>query len=101
MSEFAVQAEGLTKFYGSQRGLEDLTLEVPAGEVATAPAVDGDALVEPVAEELALAEPDADGLAEADSTGPDSDGDGDGQWLFDGDGVGLGPVAGQVWVMLK
>jgi ABC-2 type transport system ATP-binding protein len=33
MSEFAVQAEGLTKFYGSQRGLEDLTLEVPAGEV--------------------------------------------------------------------
>ncbi|MEV4514201.1 ABC transporter ATP-binding protein [Dactylosporangium sp. NPDC049525] len=28
-----VQADGLTKFYGSQRGLEDLTLTVEAGEV--------------------------------------------------------------------
>jgi ABC-2 type transport system ATP-binding protein len=29
----AVQADGLTKFYGAQRGLEDLTLTVEAGEV--------------------------------------------------------------------
>ena len=32
MSE-VVEAEGLTKFYGPHRGLEDLTLSVTAGEV--------------------------------------------------------------------
>ena len=29
----AVRAEGLTKFYGARRGLEDLDLEVERGEV--------------------------------------------------------------------
>ncbi|NUT34363.1 MAG: ABC transporter ATP-binding protein [Hamadaea sp.] len=32
-SDIAVLAEGLTKFYGSRRGIEDLTLEVRGGEV--------------------------------------------------------------------
>jgi ABC-2 type transport system ATP-binding protein len=31
--DVAVRARGLTKFYGRQRGIEDLDLEVPAGEV--------------------------------------------------------------------
>lgn len=29
----ALQLQGLTKFYGQQRGIEDLTLDVPVGEV--------------------------------------------------------------------
>jgi ABC-2 type transport system ATP-binding protein len=32
-SDTAVLAEGLTKFYGTRRGIEDLTLEVKTGEV--------------------------------------------------------------------
>ncbi|NJP35511.1 ABC transporter ATP-binding protein [Micromonospora sp. HSS6-12] len=32
-SDIAVLAEGLTKFYGTRRGIEDLTLEVRTGEV--------------------------------------------------------------------
>jgi ABC-2 type transport system ATP-binding protein len=32
-SDSAVLAEGLTKFYGTRRGIEDLTLEVKTGEV--------------------------------------------------------------------
>jgi ABC-type transporter Mla maintaining outer membrane lipid asymmetry ATPase subunit MlaF len=31
--EAVVQTEGLTKFYGKRRGLEDLGLEIHAGEV--------------------------------------------------------------------
>ncbi|NNF70115.1 MAG: ABC transporter ATP-binding protein [Acidimicrobiia bacterium] len=33
MSELAIQTEALTKYYGSQRGVEDLDLEVRTGEV--------------------------------------------------------------------